>query len=72
MDLATALDYYNRHSFIMFWNPRDITNENLTTDIPDVEALVIEPPNISSAEVHEGQYLVEDGKLEAYLNGCSF
>jgi hypothetical protein len=33
---------------------------------PDVETLVIEPPNISSAELYEGQYLVEDGKLEAY------
>ncbi len=33
---------------------------------PDVEALVIEPPNISSAELYEGQYLVEDGKLEPY------
>ena len=66
MDLVTALDYYDQHGFIMFWNPRDITDENLATDAPDVEALVIEPPNISSAELFEGQYLVEDGKLEPY------
>ena len=66
MDLATALDYYHRHQFISFWNPRDITDENLTRDIPDVEALIIEPPNITSAELHEGQYLVEDGRVEAY------
>jgi hypothetical protein len=66
MDLATAFDYYNRHAFIMFWNPRDITDENLATDVPDVEALVIEPPSINSAELQEGQYLVEDGKLEPY------
>jgi hypothetical protein len=66
MDLVTALDYYNQHGFIMFWNPRDITEENLATDVPDVEALMIEPPSISSAELYEGQYLVEDGKLEPY------
>jgi hypothetical protein len=66
MDLATALDYYSQHGFIMFWNPRDITEENLATDVPNVEALMIDPPSISSAEVYEGQYLVEDGKLEPY------
>jgi hypothetical protein len=66
MDLATALDYYNRHAFIMFWNPRDITDQNLATDVPDVEALLIEPSSISSSELQEGQYLVEDGKLEPY------
>jgi hypothetical protein len=66
MDLAAALDYYDEHGFVMFWNPRDITDENLATDTPDVEALVIEPPNISSAELFEGQYLVRDGKLEPY------
>jgi hypothetical protein len=66
MDLAAALDYYDQHCFIMFWNPRDITQGNMTTVTPDVEALVIEPPNISSAELYEGQYLVEDGKLEPY------
>jgi hypothetical protein len=66
MDLATALDYYNHHDSIVFWNPRDITDENLATDTPDAEALVIEPPSICSAEGHEGQYLVEDGSLEFY------
>jgi hypothetical protein len=66
MDLAAGLDYYDAHAFIMFWNPRDITDENLGTDTPDVEALLIEPGDISSCEVHEGQYLVEDGKLEPY------
>jgi hypothetical protein len=66
MDLATALDYYDSRRFIMFWNPQDITDENLATDVPDVEALLIEPPNITSAELHEGQYLVEDGRLEPY------
>jgi hypothetical protein len=66
MDLATALGYYKSHRFIMFWNSRDVTDENLATEVPDVEALLIEPPNISSAELHEGQYLVEDGRLEPY------
>ena len=66
MDLAAALDYYDQHRFIMFWNPRDITPANMATATPYVEALVIEPPNISSAELFEGQYLVEDGKLEPY------
>ena len=66
MDLVTAVDYYNQHGFIMFWNPRDITDENLATDVRDAEALMIEPPSISSAELYEGQYLVEDGKLEPY------
>ena len=66
MDLVTALDYYDQHRFIMFWNPRDITPANMATATPYVEALVIEPPNISSAELFEGQYLVEDGKLEPY------
>jgi hypothetical protein len=66
MDLVTALDYYDQHRFIMFWNPRDITPANMATGTPYVEALVIEPPNISSAELFEGQYLVEDGKLEPY------
>jgi hypothetical protein len=60
------MDYYDQHCFIMFWNPRDITQGNMTTVTPDVEALVIEPPNISSAELFEGQYLVADGKLEPY------
>ena len=70
MDLATALDYFRRHHFISFWNPRDITEKNLRTPLPDVEALVIDPPNITSVEVYEGQYLVEDGRVEldqAYL-----
>lgn len=40
--------------------------DNLHTDTPDAEALVIEPDTISSCEVHEGQYLVKDGKLEQY------
>jgi hypothetical protein len=66
MDLVAAFDYYDEHGFIMFWNPRDITDQNLARDLPDVEALLIEPPSISSAEAHEGQYLVEDGKLEPY------
>jgi hypothetical protein len=66
MDLAAAFDYYDEHGFIMFWNPRDITEENLRTDTPSVEALLIEPGNISSCEVHEGQYLVEDSKLQDY------
>ena len=67
MDLATALDYFRRNEFISFWNPRDITEKNLRSVIPDVEALVIDPPNITSVELYEGQYLVEDGKLESYL-----
>jgi hypothetical protein len=66
MDLATGIDYYHRHQFISFWNPRDITEKNLRSCLPDVEALVIDPPNITSVEIYEGQYLVEDGKLEPY------
>ena len=66
MDLVTALDYYDQHCFIMFWNLRDITQGNMATVTPDVEALMIEPPNVGSAELYEGQYLVEDGKLEPY------
>jgi hypothetical protein len=66
MDLATALDYFHRNQFVSFWNPRDITEKNLRTSLPDVEALVIDPPNITSVEVHEGQYLVEDGRVEPY------
>ena len=66
MDLVTALDYYDQHRFIMFWNPRDITPANMATATPYVEALVIEPPNITSAELFESQYLVEGGKLESY------
>jgi hypothetical protein len=66
MDLANALDYYRRHQFISFWNPRDIIEKNLRTSLPDVEALVIDPPNITSVELHEGQYLVEDGRVEPY------
>jgi hypothetical protein len=66
MDLAAAQDYYNQNRFIMFWNPRDISEENLATPVPDVEALLIEPPNITSAELFEGQYLVEDGHVEPY------
>jgi hypothetical protein len=27
------------------------------TQVPDVEALINDPPNITSAELHEGQYL---------------
>jgi hypothetical protein len=68
--LRTALDialrYYEEHGCIAFWNPRDITLENLRTDTPDAEALVIEPGTISSCEVHEGQYLVKDRKLAQY------
>lgn len=67
MDLATALDYYRRRQFISFWNPRDITEKNLRSVIPDVEALLIDPPNITSVELYESQYLVEDGTLESYL-----
>jgi hypothetical protein len=48
MDLVTAMDYYDQHCFIMFWNPRDITQGNMAKATPDVEALVIEFPNISS------------------------
>jgi len=66
MDLVRALDYYDQHGFIMFWNPQDITPANMATATPYVEALVIEPPSISSAELFEGQYLVEGGKLEPY------
>lgn len=66
MDLATALDYFHRNQFVSFWNPRDIKDKNLRTSLPDVEALVIDPPNITSIEVYEGQYLVEDGRLEQY------
>lgn len=64
--LDIALSYYERHGCIAFWNPRDITDENLRTDIPDAEALLIEPGNISSCEVQEGQYLVMDCELQPY------
>lgn len=64
--LDIALRYYGQHGCIAFWNPRDITDENLRTDTPDVEALVIEPGNVMSCEVQEGQYVVERGVLQAY------
>ena len=64
--LDIALHYYEEHGCIAFWNPRDITLVNLRTDTPDAEALVIEPWTISSCEVHEGQYLVKEGKLQDY------
>ena len=66
VDLPTALRYYERHGCIVFWNPRDITDENLRTDTPAAEALVIHPGNIISWEVEEGQYLVKDGKVQRY------
>lgn len=66
VNLATALRYYGRHACIVFWNPRDITEENLRTDTPDAEALVIQPGNIISCETQEGQYLVKAGKLQQY------
>lgn len=65
-DLAIAMRHYELHGCIVFWNPRDITDDNLRTDIPDVEALLIEPGNVSSCEVHEGQYLVKEGQLQPY------
>jgi len=34
--------------------------------MPDAEALYIEPGNINSCEVYEGQYLVRDGVLQDY------
>lgn len=63
---ATALRYYERHGCIVFWNPRDITDENLRIDTPDAEALVIQPGNIISCEIEEGQYLLKDGKVQPY------
>jgi toxic protein SymE len=66
LNLDTALRYYKQHGCIAFWNPRDVTDENLRTDIPDAEALLIEPTNISSYEAHEGHYLVQNAKLEPY------
>jgi hypothetical protein len=66
VDLATALRYYGRHGCIVFWNPCDITEENLRTDTPDAEALIIQPGNIISCETEEGQYLVKDGQLQQY------
>jgi len=65
-NLDVALQYYGEHGRIMFWNPRDITPENLSTATPDAEALVIKPGNITSSEIPEGQYLVKDGNLEQY------
>lgn len=64
--LDIALRFYEQRRCVAFWNPHDITHENLRTDTPDAEALLIEPGNISSCGVHEGQYLVEDGKLQNY------
>lgn len=66
VELATALRYYERHGCIIFWNPRDITEDNLRTDTPDAEALVIQPGTIISCELQEGQYLVKAGKLQQY------
>ena len=61
-----ALRLYEKRACIAFWNPRDITAENLRTDIPDAEAVLIEPGNIASCELHEGQYLIKAGKLQPY------
>ena len=61
-----ALRYYERHACIIFWNPRDITDENLRTDTPDIEALVIKPGTIISCETPEGQYLLKNGELQQY------
>jgi|GEM_PF-2623077 hypothetical protein len=69
-NLRTALDIalrlYEQRGCIAFWNPRDITDENLRTDTPDAEALLIEPGNISSCEGTDGQYLIKDSILQAY------
>ena len=64
--LEIALRFYQKRGCIAFWNPRDITDENLQTDTPDAEALLIEPGTISSCELHEGQYLVKGGVLQDY------
>ncbi len=66
MELDAALQYYEQQECIVFWNPRDITDENLATDTPDAEALMIEPGCITSCEAQDGQYLVKAGQLQAY------
>jgi hypothetical protein len=66
VELDAALRYYRQHECIVFWNPRDITPENLATDMPDAEALMIEPGCITSCEAQDGQYLVKAGRLQQY------
>lgn len=60
------MQFYERRGCVAFWNPRDITIENLRTDTPDAEALLIEPGSIASCETTEGQYLVKQGELQPY------